>query len=62
MSKKRLGKLQKKERPAHTTDELQEPWLKLMKNLNRLSSIVKSSYTDKTKILIKGDDCNAKNV
>lgn len=62
MSKSHVKKMQKKERPTHTTDELQEPWLKLMKNLNRLSSIVKSFNVDKTKILIKGDDCNAKNV
>ena len=57
-----VKKVQKKERPTPRTDELQEPWLKLMKNLNRLSSIVKSFNVDKTKILIKGDDCNAKNV
>ena len=57
-----VKKMQKKERPLPKTDELQEPWLKLMKNLNRLSSIVKSFNVDKTKILIKGDDCNAKNV
>ena len=57
-----VKKVQKKERPTAKMDELQEPWLKLMKNLNRLDAIVKSFNVDKTKILIKGDDCNAKNV
>ena len=62
MSKSHVKKMQKKERPIPTMDELQEPWLKLIKNLNRLSSIVESFNVDKTKILIKGDDYNAKNV
>ena len=62
MNKSHIKKMQKKERPMPKTDELQEPWLKLIKNLNRLSSIVESFNVDKTKILIKGDDYNAKNV
>lgn len=62
MSKKHLEKLQKKERPIYGVDELEKSWKKLMASVAKLNSIVKSSYTDKTKIFIKKDDCNAKNV
>ena len=63
MSKKHLEKLQKKERPIYGMDELEKSWKKLMASVTKLNSIVKSSYTDKTKILPKkGDGKNAKNV